>query len=677
MRKKILVVGIIIIMITLAIIIYINNQARELAEKKVVSTEIDYEIPDIEFTIVDKAEYLASLNVIKFDSELKKKLESTTYLDKEMRKELFVCFHGALAVGSDIDEFMFFIEEMDMEDIISIDLFDMLFEVASGQIRMKDVNIDNIEKTTFINRMTYRELVEYLYKFLKESPKEFVLELCEKNLLSVENAHYVSIETFKDDKDEYYTNAIIKANNYLENIGGGVLLFSEGDYLVKPSEIFIPSNIKWLGDGKARIFSREEIGYNILISTESLSKNIIIKNIIFDQMEDKPILPDVNKFEGCFLLYAYNTENIQVEGCSFYSYGVCALLTQSFETSPSEIMEIKNNNAYFQRRINKYYDVSIFNIDARQVIATNNYTESIYNKDIKSWKARTGFEIHAPIATISENQSINTEVGIIHLNWPTLWETVDEITKSLVVIVDNSISGCIVGISVWGNSSNMIANTENLVISNNSINMRLENNYVPAYGISLENGDTGYGEFGNVEISNNTIEMIVDASISKPSNMYDKQIPGKNVGAVLINTNNRVDEVNITKNTVINFPFNFVNIELQDDRNQKHGKVSITNNSIINSGYGKSHDSKYESLINVNNIRELTINDNMIRFEKDPMFPVINFGERLDHVTMYNNSFETLSEPVIIKYSNYQDFSRYVIDFEYKRNGDSSIIVSK
>lgn len=439
------------------------------------------------------------------------------------------------------------------------------------------------------------------------------------------------LQDFCDPKEKDYTEAILDAHTYLSSIGGGELIFTEGDYLIRAGEIHIPSNIKWLGQGKVRLYSQEKDPYNILISTERGAKNIHIKNITFDQLGDEPFLPDINQYEGAFLFHVNDTDEVTIEQCTFYSYGVCALLVQSSYDQPSERIRVINNQAYFERKYDEFYDVSVFNVDARYVTFENNQVEGINSIGGKYWKPRCAFEVHMPVGTVLNNTSINTEVGIIHVNWPMLWDTYDEKSEGELVISGNTIQGAIVGISLWGATTLGETPTKNMQILNNLIELKLEKNYIPAQGIAVYNGGLGFSTMSNLTIAENQITMVVGSEIGNVNREMDGYIPGADVGAISLNSTNRLDTVVIRDNVVKNFPFNFLNLGLRKDNGAVHENITVTGNLIEEVAYVRTNDKEQEAVFNVDQVKNILFEANEVKVS-DPKIEIYDIGSEVSEL---------------------------------------------
>ena len=432
-----------------------------------------------------------------------------------------------------------------------------------------------------------------------------------------------------------YNAAIAAAQAALTKQGGGNLIFTAGDYKVKPT-IYIPSNVSWIGQGTARIYSAETTPYNILISTESGANNITIDNIVFDQRDDVAMTPNIATWSGEFLLYSTSANNVTIKNSTFYTYGVCAILSQSYYATPTTNITILNNKAYFKRRTNTFYDVSVFNIDGRNVKVEGNYIEGQDVSSYDHWKPRTAYEIHTPNGQINSNTSKNTEIGVLHVNWPTMWNTYESNYNGTISIKNNVISNAIIGVDAWSASTLPNTVTRNLTIANNNITLNLDTKYVPARGIALTDGDVSNSKFDNVTINDNQIKVTVSSSIPDVNTRMNLLQPGESVGAMYMNVKSTISNMSIYNNTVTNFPYSFLNLYRRNNagENNVHDNVKVYNNTINTAAYVTTYKNVFESLYIVGYANNVSIYANSFTASKTP----IGMLNRIEPLTNFNYS---------------------------------------
>jgi hypothetical protein len=516
------------------------------------------------------------------------------------------------------------------------------------------------------------DMVKITYNALSLTLKDQTIELKETLLddrrsRSEDGGSSVLVQEFADENTDDYTTAIVEAQEYLSSVGGGTLVFEEGDYLIRPNDIFIPSNIKWLGEDAARLYTEESHLYNVLVSTEPAAENIYIKNIIFDQMGDDKLVPDVSSNKGCFIIHVNNTDNVTIENCTFYTYGVCAILSQSSYNYQTNNIAIRNNKAYFQRKTNEFYDVSVFNIDGRNVVVENNYIVSLNAENMEYWKARTAYEVHMPDGSVVNNISVNTEVGILHVAWPSLWDTYEPDFEGAVNIEGNSIKGSIAGISLWGASTLPGIATRNMSITDNFIGLYISDEYMPSQGIAITDGSIGNSEFENILISGNKIVVTASDKINDINKVMDMLVPGKDVGAICFNTDNHIKGLVISDNIVYGFPFAFLNLYKRNDdgMTQFHEDILVTDNTIIDSGFVLTSDRTFEGLFNLGNCYNIEISKNTIKKNtREPVY-LLNVSDYLEGFTFTQNDYSTLTNGVDFQYTDFDVFINQVYDITF------------
>lgn len=411
-----------------------------------------------------------------------------------------------------------------------------------------------------------------------------------------------------------HTNAIISAMDVLSKAGGGTLVFPKGDYKVVPDKIYMKSNIKWLGESGARIYSAATTGYSALVRAHVGAKNLVFENLIFDQMGDVSQVPDPKNYKSCLPIHLMDADNIEINSCTFYFYSLSAVLTQSSYATPLNTIKVINNKAYFKRKVNTFYDVSCFNIDGRTVIVTGNTVEGIYQAGYNYWKPRSGFEIHSPNCTIDNNKATNVELGILHVNWPMLWNTYEPNYVGNISIQNNTIEKAIIGVDVF--SANTLAGTvtRNMKIENNTINLHLDSLYFPARGIALGDGDVSGSSFEDISIKNNTITVTKDPSIASIKSRMYLLISGDMVGAIYMNVKSSIKRVEVANNKVYNFPYCFLNLYRRNDAGSYnvHSDVNIHDNYIEDVAYTSSYGQKYDAIFNIGNVSNIQIKNNQI-----------------------------------------------------------------
>lgn len=517
-------------------------------------------------------------------------------------------------------------------DFTSTTLIDR--SVALGLIENKAETQKNFTRADLV-RLSYQALSIRL----KNSASSLIDYLIQHlDLSTLTGKKNLIVDQYKLNTESDYTQAILRAHQQLKSVGGGNLIFLNEEYKIRPKKIYIPTQVNWLGIKNATLYSQESSGYNVLVSTEPGAKNIQIKNLVFDQRLDSEITPNINGSGGSFLLHINNTNDVTIKACTFFTYGVCAVLAQSDDTSPTININVSNNTAYFERKVATFYDVSVFNIDGKNVTFENNVVEATSADQPSYWKPRSAFELHMPSGKVSNNIAKNTEVGILHVSWPMLWKTYDPNYDGQVTITNNTIDGAIVGISIWGASTLPNIISENITIKDNRISLGLDSQYIPSQGISLVDGDIGNSYFRNITIDNNTITMPIDSSNESYLMGINRKVPGNVTGAILCNTTNIIENLSIINNKVNQFPFAFLNLNIKNASDQKvHNTIRVISNTIADSQYSLTYDFTYQALFNIGNTNDIIIKNNILQNTKYRYLHLLN---TLEHVSQSDIQLE-------------------------------------
>jgi hypothetical protein len=467
---------------------------------------------------------------------------------------------------------------------------------------------------------------------------------------SVYDNQIVYVTNYIQSGDTDYTNAIIRADESLKSKGGGTLIFPEGNYKIKPDKILISSNIMWKGVGSARIYAEETSLYNRFIGTESGAYNIKIANIIFDQRGDIAQKPDISLLKGCIILHIADADQVFIDSCTFYTYGVCAILVQSHYYLQTNYIEITNNKAYFKKTTNTFYDVSVFNIDGRTVKVENNYVEGIYIAGYSTWKPRSAFEIHSPNGSIQSNTTLNVELGILSVNWPTLWNTFETEYTGAMIIKNNKINKAIVGIDLWSTGTIKGTTTQNVTISDNYIDLYLDGQYFPGRGISISNGAVA-DKFRNIVIDNNDIVMTVAPTITDAKARMNLLVTGSITGAISLIVASQISDVIISNNNITNFVYAFLNFYRQNEAGQslQHNNVKVFSNTIKDTAYTLTYGGIFDAVYNIGYTNNISIYNNIIIEENRKS---IEYLRILEGVTLLKYAEGTLTDLTSKVYTN-------------------------
>jgi len=315
------------------------------------------------------------------------------------------------------------------------------------------------------------------------------------------------------------TTAILAAQAYAAMIGAE-LVFPAGQYLITPGAISLPANITWRGIGDARLITKETAIYNIMVICHN--DNIKLINIGFDQTGDSALTPI--PATGCHILHFNNFKSAMVKECRFWGYGITLMLTQPTDGFGESVIA-EGNSAVWSKKVNAIYDVSVFNLDALNVICDNNKVVAVDAGVATEWMPETAFELHMPSGHVFNNEATRVKNGVIHVCAPMLYAKYpDYLIYGGVQIAHNRFLKCLAAVSAWGPNTIAGVVTRNLIINENYHNAHIGGNggglasaFKPTTSIELRNGSQNGGYFRNVKIADNICEYTKTRYISGTS----------------------------------------------------------------------------------------------------------------------------------------------------------------
>jgi len=305
---------------------------------------------------------------------------------------------------------------------------------------------------------------------------------------------------------------IMEAQAYAISIGVKYLLFPDLEYLISPALVSVADEMTWEMLGNGRFITKETEIYNVFIATAIGSKGVKLINVGFDQRGDADLTPIVQEEpvvinKGCHLLHISNNYDIELNHCRFWSYGVTAVLSQPFDTY-GKYINVHDCTAYYERKTNSEYDVSVFNLDAMKVDCKNNETFATKRAGVTKWMPETAYEIHCPKGRITDNDATGCKNGVLHVGWPMLYTKYDAEYRGKVKITDNNSYQGLIGVSLWGAHTLPGIITRNVEIAKNYLQSHLGGHgFKPGSGIEFRDGlryDASF--FRNIKVLDNIIE---------------------------------------------------------------------------------------------------------------------------------------------------------------------------
>jgi hypothetical protein len=413
------------------------------------------------------------------------------------------------------------------------------------------------------------------------------------------------------------TDKIISASNQAVANKTYMVLFPTGNYLVKPDKLIVPEGVEWISFGKAVIFTKETVLYNIIVSMRTGSK---ITHLTFDQRQDAAMLPQPGAAspKGLFVIHMPNLNDATVQDCSFFSCGVCTIIIQQQAAGLGYNIFVERNKIDWQRKVETEFDATMIFADIVTGRVSHNWIKAVKTTVTNGWKFETGIEAHSADLLVEDNHIDGCVNGILPTAWPGLYPAFDDQFRGSMRIVKNILTGCVRGISYWGapiNNTNTVA--RNALIQGNYINLKLEKRpktsyYYPAEGIGLEDhsGSTATFAFKNIQIRSNRIETTYETGLNARALMDYGPSPAPQVGAFNMQTKYPCENIDISDNDV-DFPLPIFNLKATGTA--VHKNIRAYNNRLWNPAIYHAYLSNgFDGVYNLENLNGLVASNNTI-----------------------------------------------------------------
>lgn len=298
--------------------------------------------------------------------------------------------------------------------------------------------------------------------------------------------------------------AIKKANDYLDNLKGGILNFEDGTYLIDTFEIDISnrggvgfgafeckSNVSYIGNKNTILKVKDNVNNEnfvfqaIFVEKKNSLSNINFKNIIFDLNGHKNHMQSkfYSEHYACGAIYTFYPENITIDNCIFKNCPGLNYIALGYVNKA-----IITNNKFLESA-----DVIDGNIvrDHSSILlfGTNATVTDNYLKNSKRSKVATAIEVNSSESIISNNYANGYKVGMITAN-------VGDIPVKDVLISENIFENNSKTFELWSAKDNVI---ENIKFFNNIATQ----NGKTSSGFMLDFLTNNKGTIRNLFISNN------------------------------------------------------------------------------------------------------------------------------------------------------------------------------
>lgn len=468
----------------------------------------------------------------------------------------------------------------------------------------------------------------------------------------------VHVTDFEAD-DTDWIDAINAAIDKVFAMGGGVVYFPTGTYLVKPTNshyIEMKDNVHLLGSGFSELkVSDDNEDFDFIVTgTGSRLINSSFRNLNFNTNAEGNSTHDVSLITGRrrIIFRAQTASHIYFLNCKFYYSGVNAIISTGAMYGHKNLV-IKDCYFKFDYQGSVSYDNTACYIGQIGHLIIGNLFES--TKMLHPW-AVTAIESHSSYGIVSNNIITGFHSGILILgvDYPNHDETVDWAQKN---VSNNIIRECLNGITIWSSQDDV----QHVNIQNNTIQVNhvtRERHSESVYGIALNHpmgGHTSNNIVRDVLISGNTIKFEFsneweDNTTAPTSSLYMGAFA---IGALARNGELvRLKNIKISDNLIINAPRQPFVFACESDTPNQYRDIVIENNHCQNSVNQKSTSTRYRAaLLLFGNITRLTFRNNTFNDDREnPMmvhevYPRIPYSGLKD-IVIEGNTFKQLSGEV-------------------------------
>lgn len=413
----------------------------------------------------------------------------------------------------------------------------------------------------------------------------------------------------KGDGTTVDTAAINSAINSANAAGGGTVLFTRGDYVIKPSAqaVSLKSNVDLVFLNGATLKVAGDTGtFNAAITTalgHTRVQNAKIRGMHFDWNRAGNTTVDVRTTgaNSCSAVMLGHFDDVTIEDCTFDYSGVWAisLYTSGATQATSTNATIRNNKFNFTRQSNTQlktqpdYDNTAVYLDCFGQKVTGNVGNSAIAEG-----ARGFIETHNGCSVVSNNvcDGYKTVVSVV-----TASQAGDVRTNSDITVTGNTATRSLYGIQWWSITGYVL---RNVTISGNTLGINNADwNAAACSGMRAARADVGGGLEGAYEgltITNNTLTFQSEGAgrntWSNPLDLSGGSVESANQVGIAVDPYGDVTGLKIEGNTIVRAPAIGITVG-QDSYRLPNGNVTtgarVTNNVLIDPGQNKSNPNGY------------------------------------------------------------------------------------
>ena len=431
--------------------------------------------------------------------------------------------------------------------------------------------------------------------------------------------------------------------NTLNSAGsGGTVRLPVGTYYVSVG-LNIPANVTLEGKSAKETIMQLHSPSDRYYVASTVGGNTTLKNFTYKDdvtNNQQPSTTDTTHKDNNQALLMIQGNNVTFDSCSFHNSSTWLIACDDTSYSTNTTNNFTLKNCYIKWHKRSYYTTP-FDISQVYVVCEKmTFTNNTFETDAPAF-SRTAFDVRGFHITMTGNKIYNFVQPALLGN-----ATINPRTSGLTqkhIITDNTFVGCKIGTMIYsyttGYDSSVVLNHHysHLEYKRNTVEVNTD-----VLGIGVDNnqgqsiaGIVCYGgtpnEYSGITISDNTFNCASPNTVKTHASLI--------TGIGLYNgTSLNIHNVNITGNTIKNFPYTGLIVGHQPDIGGSTSSISITNNIFLNNGRNATEVFPYSSHLTVMdaNINGLTITGN--DFTSDGTTTIAKYGvKELGYNSNYSN----------------------------------------
>lgn len=421
-----------------------------------------------------------------------------------------------------------------------------------------------------------------------------------------------------NDKSAAASNKTIIQNALNSAGSGGTVSLPVGTYYI-PIGLNIPANVTLEGKSAKETILQLHSPSDRYYSATDVGGNTTLRNFTYKDdvtNNQQPSTTDTSHKDNNQALLMVTGNNVTFDNCAFHNSSTWMVGCDDTNSGSNQHNNFVMKNCYNKWHKRSYYTTP-FDISQVYVVSEKmTFINNTFETDAPAF-SRTVFDIRGFHITMTGNKVYNfvqpALVGNAIFNARTSGLTQKHI------ITDNIFIGCKVGTMIYsytnGYDSSTVLNhhyshleykRNTVEVNTDVLGIGVDNNQAQSIAGIVSYGDTP-NEYSGITIEGNTFNCASPNTVKTHASLI--------TGIGLYNgTAPNIHDVNITGNTIKNFPYTGLIVGHQADVGGSTRNVSITNNIFLNNGRNATEVWPYNSHITIMdaNINGLTITGNTI-----------------------------------------------------------------